>query len=629
MRSLRAGVLVSAIAMLASMLSVQPASATSTWTWPEVLGAHATDVEMGVNSHGDAVAVWADDTEVKASYRPAGQDWQHPAVLGDGARQVIGAFVDDRGRATAVWWRQGTTTVAERGLDGRWHRDQNAPTTDDCCSNSTPVVEEDGAGHLVMTWQWLNDQIGGSDNLAWRSGTGRWSKVLYGGGDYPALVMPKPGVAVMARGSDGLFTQVARFGESAKPWRRVWPAVQADTPVLAVNDHGDMVLAAVDGDQAGAPLNGAPGRLIVISKPAGEKWREAFVSDVPGKVSDPAVAISDSGRIIVTYQQATDSALMARVGGVHGGSTGVPVQLDSHPQVGPAALAFNPAGDAVAAWTTAGPSGGSVFAARLPASGDWTEPVVLGQSSAAPTVTAYPNGMFTALFIDHRGEAAWRDYVVDHTGPTTRMLAPRRTFVKRARFRVRWAVADALSRPRSTDVMLRRSRRRDDTFGAWHMWKRVDATRRSGIYKGHQSDTICFKARSTDRTGHRGSWSRQRCTAVPRDDSNARLGGHWNRVHRQGAYRDTLTVSRRVGAHLWMRNVYARSLKLFVRTSRHGGTIHVRYAGHDLGLFPLRSRHTRDRVITLAHLRHRGSGLLRIRVVRRGPVRIDGLAIIR
>lgn len=67
MRSARALAAACGLALLATALSVSPASAAPQWTQLEVLGAHAHHVEMGVNSLGDAVAVWASGQQVEAS----------------------------------------------------------------------------------------------------------------------------------------------------------------------------------------------------------------------------------------------------------------------------------------------------------------------------------------------------------------------------------------------------------------------------------------------------------------------------------------------------------------------------------------------------------------------------------
>ena len=120
MRRMRAVAVAGVLVLLMSLLAAAPAYATQQWTPPEVLGVHVDDVDMDVNAAGDAVAVWTSERSVKASYRPAGRDWQRPVVIrrvpaGMPTAQLVAAFIDDAGRATAVWAEDVVPPVHDSG----------------------------------------------------------------------------------------------------------------------------------------------------------------------------------------------------------------------------------------------------------------------------------------------------------------------------------------------------------------------------------------------------------------------------------------------------------------------------------------------------------------------------------
>lgn len=631
MRIVRTIALAAASVLIVSLLTEVQASAQPLWTRPEILGATGADVDMTVNASGDAVAVWISSRGVKASLRPAGQNWQHPQLLSRDRGGLLGAFMDDRGRATAVWWHDEQVMVADHEPGGRWRMDKAAPgASGGCCSVGIPTAQADSAGNLLVTWTESNDLVGEDRYLSWRSRDGRWYH-REGGGSYFYPVVVNDGVATFARGlccanpqEGGVFTQTAAVGESPTPWRRIWPGTIVGTPVMAANSNGDMVLAALDGDETGAMNTGDPGHLIVLTKPAGKAWRPAFRADIPRRAVYPAVAISDSGRIGVAYERAADSSLVVRTGNVRGRASGTAKVLSDRSRRAFPSIALSPRGAAVVTWAAKSPgSDYPVYAARRPARGKWREPVRLGSvMQGLPTVYAYPNGMFTALFIG--GAVEWTDYVDDAVGPTTRLRAPRKRFMRATRLPVRWTAADALSRPATSDVRVRIGNRAG-SLRPWFVWRRK-TTRNSTRYTGKPGHTYCFSVRTRDRVGNLGSWSDRRCTTLPRDDRSFARSAGWRRVRQRGAYLRTLSVTRSGGERLRVPGVEARSVRLLARTCPRCGRVRVRYGGRTLGTFSLTSRRPRNRSILVGKFAHIRTGAVVIRTVRDGkPVRIDGL----
>lgn len=623
---MRAAVLVGALSLIVSLLGPMSASsADPSWTPAEALGVQASDLEIDVNSAGDAVAVWTSDNGVKASYRPARRNWEHPVEVGAAGGDLVGAFLDDRGRATAVWWDDDQLMVADRDGDNRWRRDEGAPgAVGTCCWAGKPSVEGDAEGNLVVTWTEFDDLVGASHILWWRTEDGRWINGGSGGGSYFYGIAVHDGVATLAKGGDGVYTQTSRVRERATAWKVMWPGVNVGAPMLATNTKGDLVLAAVDGhdDPDGVMNVGDPGRLLVLTKPVGQRWRKAFLHEPSGPVTYPSVGISESGRIGVTYQRALDSALEVRLGDVEGGAAGDPRVLSTAPHDGPVPVVFNPEGDAVVVWSTGDDTARLVYAAHRPVGGSWSAPASIGlQDQGIPTVTAYPNGMFTAFLLN--GAAKWSDYVDDTVGPRTWLRRPSRRYTTNVKVPVRWDATDDLSRPSISDVRVRVGDR-TGSFTKWWMWRK--GTRlTSSAFSGEPGMTYCFKARSYDRVGNIGAWSPPRCATTPLDDRAFTGTARWNRVKQRDSYMGTLTTTKRSGQRLRLSGVRGTSLRLLVRTCPNCGTVQVTHAGHDLGVFELTSPRARNRVIVLGRYPDVRSGAVVIKVRGGGKrVQIDG-----
>jgi hypothetical protein len=622
-------VLAGVMTVLSSLLSASPASAAPQWTPPEVLGLQAGNVRMDVNTAGAAVAAWSTDGGVKASYRPVGRDWQRPVVVSAVPGDLRGAFVDDRGRATVVWWNEvaETVMVADRDSAGRWRPDDDAPSPTGCCWTGTPTAEADEAGHLLLTWTVANDLFGDDHDIFWRAPDGRWKPLAEGGGSRLPVTVDG-GVATFAKGGDGIYTQTSTIGErQATAWERIWPGTDVRVLAMAQNSRGDLVLAALDGvtvDNVDRPDGTDAGSLIVLTKPAGEAWREALRADAREQALFPSVAIDKSGRTGVTYRRASDGALAVRIGHVRGDSEGVPTTLSSRVG-GPAPMAFNPKGDAVVTWHTDG-SGDDrpVFAAHRPADGAWQEPVRIGQrDTGGLAVHAYPNGMFTALFHDD-GAAMWSDHVDDTAAPTVRMTKPGPRPVLGSRMRASWTATDNLAGVRDVDVRVR-SAGRDGRFSSWATWLN-DTTATSAHRRVVPGRTYCFSARARDRVGNVGRWSEPRCAATPVDDRAASASSGWSETRSRAAYQRTLTTTDRRGERLVLPGVRARQIGLVARTCPACGKVTVRHGGRLLGTVDLRSPNVRNkRVFVLKTYTTPRLGTLVVHVVSSGkPVHIDG-----
>jgi len=242
-------------------------------------------------------------------------------------------------------------------------------------------------------------------------------------------------------------------------------------------------------------------------------------------------------------------------------------------------------------------------------------------------MVAYPNGMFTAVFVSNA--PLFSDHVDDTVAPTTRMVAPRTDFARSTRIPVRWRSVDELARVRDMDVRVR-SAGHGGGFSTWSTWKHRTADT-SAVFAAKPGRTYCFSARARDRVGNLGAWAGERCAATPIDDRALSSSRGWDRVDDRSAFLGTLTSAESAGDRVSLANVRATTLRLVVRSCPDCGTVRVFHGGRDLGKFSLASPRVHDkRVILLDEYSRVLGGTVVVRVVSsRKPVQIDGVVAAR
>jgi hypothetical protein len=620
--------------LLASLLTAAPSGAAADtvqprWTPPETLGNPATGAQMAVSSGGDAVAVWSTGRTLKASYRPHGDRWEHPVEIGSGDGGSLHAFVADDGRATAVWSEGDHARVSDRRPDGSWESDPGAARAMSTGGMMPGALRAamDSAGRLVLTQTDADDLWGESRMLVWRTSRGRWTDTISAGGSATDMAV-HAGVAWLVKGGAGLYVQRAPVRREASAWHRVWPGAEVFAVDVAGNQRGDLAVVLLDGD---APGSGSTpddaGQMHVLARSAGGRWHEALLDQQGVRARRASVTVGPHGEIGVTYQRASDGALLVRLGDVRGPSARPATVLGHHVSGnGPASIDVSGTGDVVVTWASAGPGSVPVMASHHGRDASWREPVRIGTQDAAwtvPTVHGYPNGMSTVMF-ENAGATRWTDFVDDRTGPTTRMRTPARSFQRRHRIAVRWSTTDQQARLRDSDVQWRRSGR-DGRLGAWS-WLQHRTSSSAVHVRGEDGRSYCFRVRGRDRVGNVGPWSRRRCTTLPVDDRSMR-GTGWRRVRDQAAYDHTLTRSGRHGVGLHLGGVRARTLVLVVRTCPTCGRVEVSHGKRNLGVFSLSSSRVRDkRVIVVARYRRMHEGRVVVRSVEPGKrIYVDGV----
>jgi hypothetical protein len=153
-------------------------------------GQSASNPQLAVDPHGNAVAVWKrsvdfNNSVVQSAVRPAGGDWQTPIDI-----STVGQYdhdpelaVDRQGNAVAVWWRLGSggshfvIQSAFRPVDGAWQVPVDVLSTGSRNDAFYLRLAIDPQGNAIAVWT----HSGPTDNAV-------QSAVRPAGGDWQAPV---------------------------------------------------------------------------------------------------------------------------------------------------------------------------------------------------------------------------------------------------------------------------------------------------------------------------------------------------------------------------------------------------------------------------------------------------------
>ena len=212
------------------------------------------------------------------------------------------------------------------------------------------------------------------------------------------------------------------------------------------------------------------------------------------------------------------------------------------------------------------------------------------------------------------------------TVPPPSMDAPRSTFSTRKSIGVGWGVGGTPGWLASYDVRYRAASTRS-RFGDHVVWLTATGDTQT-TFVGRPGRAYCFSARARDIEGNASRWSAEACTSLPVDDRKLARRGTWREVHPRGAYKRTLSLSRRRGAALERGRVATRELALLVWRCPGCGTVDVFWNGSRLARVRLEAETRAPRTLVwIASFERVRRGAVTLRVVSRGkPVKIDGLA---
>jgi hypothetical protein len=356
--------------------------------------------DVAVNEHGDAAAIWVQETggrgRIVASVRRAAGPWSRPAPVSPAGLAAIDprVAIDASGRAVAVWRQVVRTRVLqgrrqavyvarsrERRPGGGWGA--VATLSDDRQKVGTPELAMDGRGVAIATWHWGTGTRAGTPGhigevqVAEKRPGGAWSRSRRASGRTGcALDTRLPQTAAGAGGHAVVWWQCDQAGGRAAfdaigrgPSPGAWSAPRR-LPVRIAREQAVDLAVAPDGTVLG--LSVVPARPPVAWRGPSPLGRADSLGLTQLTVLLPPLAARHGGRPAVATASAaalaawiSDSGLAlvdpvldnARVTAVDG-----PLRARSDVRVAASAI-----GSAVAVAR----SGGGVVATNRAAGGEW------------------------------------------------------------------------------------------------------------------------------------------------------------------------------------------------------------------------------------------------------------------
>ena len=292
--------------------AVQPAGGS--WSDPQSLSpivapGVAADVDVDIDSHGNALVAWRRSGIVSAAVRPAAGDWGDEKVLSSvkESAQPPRAALDDEGRATVVW-ESTSKTYGYNVIDGVEGASTGVfggpkPIAAEGTSSS-PSLDVDGGGHAALSF--IRDNGGHSVvQAATRAAPGAdWSQpaslsdgaknadasriALDGSGD--ALVVWDQAAVI---GNLPYASELRAGGTGwSPPHALAAPASASTAPKLAFDGGGDAVAAFARGSAiqtadydaapslAGvqAPGSAVAGEVLTFAASAADLWSPVAIA---------------------------------------------------------------------------------------------------------------------------------------------------------------------------------------------------------------------------------------------------------------------------------------------------------------------------------------------------------------
>lgn len=409
------GVLFAAIVAMALPAG---AFAAPGWLAPKALSTAGEDAfgpRVGVDSEGDAVAVWevssGADEMIQSASRPAGGSWSPPvdisAIGGDAEDPEVA--IDPQGDAVATWTSvEGSEKVIEaasRPAGGNWSAAVGISPGGALATRAQVAL--DAHGDAVAIWQYY----AGSEEViqsATRLAGSTWSapvdvSVTGSGVSFPTIGLDADGDAVAVwiyyDGTNEILESASRpAGGSWSPSLGISaPGEDPEDLSLEVDPQGDAVAVWEN-------YIGPPALVVGAFRPAGGSWSPAGDISPIGEVAfEPAVAIDATGKAVAVWIAEDGTEYIARSAArPRGGPWSPPLDLSAPAaDVLDPAVAVGPQGDAVAAWSIADGMSSVLQGATMPAQGSWSAPAELSGTAARfdrPDVAADAQGDAAAVW---------------------------------------------------------------------------------------------------------------------------------------------------------------------------------------------------------------------------------------
>jgi hypothetical protein len=300
-------------------------ASTGAWSAPVTFATtgEVSEPEIAVDSHGDAVAVWAalpvnpGPGFIQAAFRPADGTWSAPVLISPGnvafRPHVI---MDPGGNAVVTWFGYDSVQSAVRlASDGAWQQPVEVAAIG--LEAGGPVLAVDGLGDVVT---------------AWSSTTGSGSNHVVQAATLPVGGTWQTPVEISEAGSD------------------------AGSPDVALDPAG---AAVVTWSAATSAVLGSKSAVVQAAvRPAGGAWQAPVDISEAGQEVDnpqlePKVALDPKGNAIAVWEglDGENQVIQSAVRTAESGDWQAPVNLSaSEMQANDAQVAVDSRGNAVSIW---------------------------------------------------------------------------------------------------------------------------------------------------------------------------------------------------------------------------------------------------------------------------------------
>lgn len=136
---------------LFALASLQLAGEDFTWYSPTTLSSTmnlSSDPCTGIDSNGNAEALWIENGVLTSSALPYGGSWSSPTAISNSGASEPYLAVDLNGNATAIWLEGSNLFANTKSFGGSW----NTPTTLSSMNAATPNLAIDASGNVVAVW---------------------------------------------------------------------------------------------------------------------------------------------------------------------------------------------------------------------------------------------------------------------------------------------------------------------------------------------------------------------------------------------------------------------------------------------------------------------------------------------
>lgn len=404
--------MVAVLVSMAVVVGAPGASAAPPWSVPSVLGPSGREVgppEIAIAPDGEAIAAWEGGRPkgIQVSTRKPGGDWT-PSVMLAKASESEGPHIAVGASKAVVVWRgtvrahgsETSVVMASTRLRGKgWGKPQNisketrwreepegsAPQVTITRGKVTAIWT---AGDERHTASFIRSATQAAKGAGWSAPVGLPGSIegeeaqvgTTPAGEavaiWGAAYNEESGIEVSSRPADGKWRRAGRLGFPG-PFPH---------PQLAITSTGEAIGVWLE-----EPEGGRAAVLKVATRPPGGKWKVKTLAPKSYSAS-PSIVTEPGGRVRLVWVIFGPSGSTAEVvSSTHspGGTWTAPVSLAAEglqlPQGADPRIAVTAAGESIAVWAAAGPTGeASVVESSKPAGGSWGAPVTISNPSPPP-----------------------------------------------------------------------------------------------------------------------------------------------------------------------------------------------------------------------------------------------------